>query len=121
MQENLSPQKIEEGLRHFHGTTEWYRIHPNVLLTEGVKYLAESCEAYWFIDCIASYQTIDKVAREEFQTIDLTASEDATAVITVGDGNDNELFRQEIPFTTFPLRHIRVYYTDGVVMLPSEY
>lgn len=121
-EEKLSPARIQQELMQFYGSEQWHRTHPHVLITDGVKYMADHCGAYWLVDCVASYQTIKKVAKELFQVIDLAVdSENHTAVVTVGDGNENEVFRQDIPYTDFPLPKIRLYYTDGVLLLPSEY
>lgn len=117
---HLSPGQIESRLAQFRGSDMWYRTHPNVLITDGVKFLADECKAYWLIDNIASYQIDPKVKNEGFQVIDLTVDEIRKGLIVVTDGNENELFRQTF-FTTFPLKKMRLYYTGGVCLLPSEY
>ncbi len=38
----LSRNEIEAGLPQFTGTTQYYRSHPGLLLTDGAKWLAES-------------------------------------------------------------------------------
>ncbi|WP_371412075.1 DUF6876 family protein, partial [Nostoc linckia] len=48
-----------------------------------------------------------------------------TAVITATDGNNNQIARQEIEHTDFPLEKLKLYVQfDGehsTLMLPSEY
>jgi len=118
--EQLSPEQIESNLAHFHGSEGVSRTHINVAITDGVKFLAEECKAYWILDNISSYQTIENVKKERFQVIDLTVDEKGNALMIVTDGNENEVFRQNF-WSTFPLKKIRLYYTDGVCLLPSEY
>lgn len=120
--EQLTPTQILNMLDGFIGSEEFYRIYPNVTITEGVKFLCEEAKCFWLIDCIYSYQTIKKVAAEPFQIIDLTIDpEKPKGLIVVTDGNEVELTRQELDYTNFPLPKIRLYYTDNTVLLPREY
>ena len=43
------------------------------------------------------------------------------AIVTADDGNGNKLATQRIAFTDFPLAEIKLYVSDGVIMLPTEY
>jgi hypothetical protein len=45
----------------------------------------------------------------------------ASATLRCDDGNDNLLFEKSIEYTDFPEPGIKLYYTDNVIMLPSEY
>lgn len=120
--EQLTPEQLASALGGFIGSEQWYRTHPNVIMTEGVKFLCDQAKCYWLLDCIASYQLIPKVAREPFQMVELTVDlEQHTGVIVVTDGNDNELFRQALEYTDFPLQTLKLYYTDETVLLPREY
>lgn len=121
-QERLSPTQLEAALSGFIGSEQWFRVYPNVLITEGVKFLCDQAKCYWLIDCIYSYQTIPKVAQEVFQMLELTVNlEEHTGILVVTDGNDNELHRQALEYTDFPLQRLKLYYTDGTVLLPREY
>lgn len=120
--QKMSPHQIQAALMHFHGSEGFYRLHPNLIMTEGAKFVADQCESYWLMDCIASYQGIERVAVEEFQVIDLTVDlEQQSGRIVVSDGNENVVHIQDLMYTSFPLASIRLYYTDGVVLLPQEY
>lgn len=121
-QQQLNRQELETALCGFTGSETFHRLYPNVIITEGVKFLCDQAQCYWLMDCIFSYQTIQTVAREPFQLIELAVDlEQKTAQIAVTDGNDQMLFSQQLEFTTFPLRAIKLYYTDQTVMLPWEY
>lgn len=114
---------LAEELAHFNGTEQYYRhFSQRLVYTDGVQYLARTAQAYWLIDLVASYQTYPQVQAEEFQTWKLKVDlENARAVATCDDGNDNVLITQHIPFTDFPLAEITLYLTSGVLLLPSEY
>ena len=113
----------QADLRQFTGTETWFR-HPlarKVLYTEGVQYVAEQGGAYWLLDTLAFAQAIPAVAAESFQFWTLTVRPDQTATLACEDGNGKIVHTQEIPFTDFPLDEIKFYFTDNVILLPSEY
>ena len=117
-------QQLLENLPQFCGTEEYMRyslLGVKLLLTDGVVYLAATAGAYWLIDLIASHQIKRAVKEQEFQVWKLKKNTNETWTATCEDGNENELCKQEIPFSDFPLDEITLYNADGVVMLPSEY
>jgi hypothetical protein len=112
----------EEDLMNFTGTTQWYR-HPlvrSVLYTDGVQHVAETGGAYWLLDEIALAQSISKIKAEEFQVWKLTV-QDRQGMLTCDDGNGRVVYAKRIDYTDFPLAEIKLYFTDNVIMLPSEY
>ena len=114
----------EADLMQFTGSEHWYRhgFVRNVLYTDGAQYVAETAGAYWLLDEIALAQRFDKrVAAEEFQVWKLTVKPDDSATLSCDDGNDNVIFTKQIPFTDFPLKEFRFYYTNNTILLPSEY
>ena len=113
----------KEDLSQFTGTEQWYRhgIARKVLYTDGAKHVAESAGAYWLIDEIAFAQAIRQVAAEGFQLWKLKVSPDHSATLACEDGNSKIVFTKGIEFTDFPLDEIAFYFTDNVLMLPSEY
>ena len=113
---------IESDLRQFTGTEQWYRhgLVRNVLYTEGAKHVADAGGAYWLLDEIAFAQHEKKVTAEPFQVWKLTVK-DSAAVLTCEDGNYNTVFSKNIEFTDFPLPEITLWFTDNVILLPSEY
>lgn len=65
---------------------------------------------------------LPKVVQEPFQVLELTVNlEKRTGLIQLTDGNNHELYRQNLRFTNFPLALIKLYYTDQTVLLPQEY
>lgn len=111
-----------EDLDQFTGTEHWYRttFNPNILYTDGVKYVAETGGCYWLIDTIVISQCIPKVKAEEFQTWKLIVK-NSQATLVCEDGDYHKVYKEEIPFTDFPLPEITFWLTDKVIMLPSEY
>lgn len=110
-------------LRQFTGTEQWHRhgLVRTITFTDGAKYVADHGGAYWLLDEIALAQRgVKAVAAEGFQVWRL-AVKDHTATLTCEDGNGNAVFSKAIPFTDFPLPEIALYFTDNVILLPSEY
>src|SRR5918998_4044572 len=91
------------------------------LFTDGAKYLADAAGAYWLLDEIALAQKFNaRVAAEAFQLWQLTVKPDQTAILTYQDGNGNAVFTKELTLTDFPLVEITLYFTNSVILLPSE-
>lgn len=111
-------------LHQFTGTESWHRfgINRKVLCTDGAKYVADEGGAYWLLDAIAIAQLYEKtVSGEAFQVWTLRVNADRSASLTCDDGNNNIVYTQQIEFTDFPLPEIKLYFTDSVILLPSEY
>jgi hypothetical protein len=110
-------------LAQFTGTEYWYKhpLFPGYTYTDGVRYVAREAGAYWLIEAILSHQLSPQVNREPFQTWTLTRIETSKAVLVCEDGNGNQVTRQDINYTDFPLPKITMYLTDRVLLLPSEY
>jgi hypothetical protein len=110
-----------DQLRDFTGTTQWFRHFTGYTYTEGVKAMAEQFSAYWFIDLVMSHQTNSKVRAQEFQTWELKRIGGDRFLAAATDGNDNIIAKQDIPFSDFAADTLKLYFTDGVLLLPSEY
>lgn len=123
-----TPQQIKEELRQFTGTENYYRytLLPSFVYTDGIKYMAEICGAFWLIDTILSYQP-SKIIRTEqrlqsFQFWRLKVNqEEHSAVLSCEDGDGTVVLTQEIDFTDFPLTEFTCYLIDRVLLLSSEY
>ncbi len=120
----MNPTLSKASLRQFTGTTQWFRhsLIRDVVYTEGAQYLAESAGAYWLLDEIAFAQHYEKaVAAEPFQVWKLTVHPDRSSLLTCNDGNGHVVFSKAIPYSDFPLDEITLYFTNHVILLPSEY
>ncbi len=121
-----SKQEILNQLQLYTGTEGYYRYLGGLLLTDGAKFVAEACGAYWLLDIICSVQTIPEVKNEDLQVCHLRKTGETTAIFTIEDGDNNLVYQQEIPFTDFPLDQMTLWVCaqdqqKRIVMLPSEY
>ena len=121
--------QIKEVLARFSGTNEHHKfsILSRLVVTDGVKWLADNAECYWLLDAIASWQPVcqkDAMLRE-FQVWTLT-TEQRSELNRRGhlkcerDTGDKKPIKQEIEYTDFPLDEIKLYVENGVILLPSE-
>lgn len=112
---------ILAGLAEFHGTDTWWRmpLFPHYTYTDGARFVAIECGAYWLIDAIFSCQLIRRVKREEFQVWSLKVK-DRSALLTCDNGNGNIVYRQEIEYSDFPLDEMILYFENLCLCLPSE-
>jgi hypothetical protein len=114
-------------LTQFSGTENYYRIMPNVLMTDGAKFVADNGEAYWLMTDLAAH-CAEFTEKETFIVATLQVTRTATsshAILKLDDGNDNILAQQFIEYTDFPLDEIKLYacYNGDmwVIMIPREY
>lgn len=110
-------------LAQFTGTSTYYS-HPlafHIRCTDGVYYIAEKGKAYWLLDLIVYSQAKADVRCESFQVWTLIVGSDRAAQLVCEDGNGHMVFKQDIEYTDFPLDEIQFYFTDNVILLPSEY
>ena len=130
-----NPQEIKENLSRFSGTSQYYRYSPlfrNFLLTDGTRYLAEACDAYWLIDAIASHQVNPVVKNHpELQFLQFWSLtvKDGKGLLTCEWDKDQEVYTQKIGLTDFPLSYARVWVGKNevekgkytfIAYLPSE-
>jgi hypothetical protein len=111
-----------QNLERFTGSEQWYRhaLVRRVTYTEGAKYVADEAGAHWLLDIIATNQMTPAVNEEDFQVWKLTVT-GSKAKVVCEDGNDKVVFSQDIDFTDFPEPGITLWFTDNVILLPSEY
>lgn len=116
----MSNEEIKSALTQFTGTATYYKHPFGLHYTDGIKFLADECKCYWLIDFVASWQIDAKVRAEEFQVYKMTVK-DSQATINIEDGNDNVIRSQEIEYTDFPLDEITLWFSNGVLYLPTEH
>ena len=119
--------EIQADLPNFTGTESYHRwsiLFRYFVLTDGAKYVADECGAYWLMDAIASH--LPRSRNEGFVVAKLARGKAVTYyILTLDDGNGNTFARQVIDHTNFPLEEITFYIIPQddlrVIMLPSEY
>jgi len=122
---NFDSNDFKYQLAGFTGTENFYRYNLfgiNALLTDGVVYLSEKAQCFWLINAILSHQIYKNVSAEPFQVWKLERIVDEESwLLSMEDGNGNEITFQEIEYSDFPLDSITLWFVDGVLMLPTEY
>lgn len=119
----MKAEQIEARLQQFTGTETWWQ-HPlfkSFTYTDGVKFVADECKAYWLIDAILSWQTNVAVRKEEFQVWILAKQPNGEWILSCEDGDNDSVCEQVIQFSDFPLNKITIWLANGVLHLPSEY
>lgn len=118
---------IQEELKEFHGTSSYHKhLFPGkspIHITDGCKYVRDSCNAYWLFDAILSYQG-DKVLRGvNYQIWELKQLKKDLSwqLACKEDTGKRPLITQSIEFSSFPLDYIKIWAIDNVALLPSEY
>ncbi len=112
--------EVLKGLGQFSGTEQYYKDYLGLLLTDGTKYLMEELKCGWLMSDIAVIVKM-KLKKEEFICVKLFVK-DSKAKVVYDDGNGNVLFQQKYEYTDFPeVEEFKMFYTNGVLMLTSEY
>ena len=106
-------------LGQYYGTQQYYNVM-GVNVTEGVKYIMDNGYAWFVTDSIAVIRGVPKVRAEPFLTVNLKLTGDSEADMIIEDGNCNELHRQHYDFTDAK-KELKLFYTDNVLMLNTEY
>lgn len=115
--------ELETSLPYYTGTENYYKCN-GFFLTDGVKYLCDTAGAYWLIDIwFSSNLALGQACiTEDFQVLELDVNlEKLSGTVKITDGNETTLHTQNIEFTDFPLEKIKLFLSDNVIMLPSEY
>ncbi len=110
-------------LSHFTGTAQYWRVARQFVITDGVKYLAETAACFWLIDAAISH--LLEIGTADWFVLVRTEVSGSSAVMIYEDGNGAEYARQAIPYTDLQLRSVNLYAVwdseRWVIMLPSEY
>jgi len=130
----MPPQTVTDkqslDLSPFHNGTEnrWrHWIGPHY--SDGVKYIAEECGAFWLIDAIASYQPRcrkDRMLREfQIWTLRRPVGNPSGAVLECfKDSGKPPAITQHIEYTDFPFDRVpddlKFYVENNLLYLPSE-
>lgn len=131
-------QEILDGLGAYYGTESYHRFNPAipfVVMTDGAKYVADECGAYWLMTLIGAAQLKSEVGREPFQCWTLKKTGPTSATLKATDGGADEdaegnaiykiLVDEVLDYTDFPLDEITLWVEDGenvkVILLPSEH
>jgi hypothetical protein len=128
----LNETELRSALAQFHGTESYATLGPlfrHALLTDGVQFLVEKADCLWLVTDSMAWVVTQGSPDLGFIALKLSTRRDGSATLTLTDGNDEVLYRNEYMSTTFPLPEgIELWIEWGcgprgetwVVMLPSE-
>lgn len=125
----MDKDQLLDALRNFYGTENYYRTNPGLLVTDGVKFLADNAGCYWLLDMVWSYLPVLRKSRDTFFVVVLTKEgvRDPGAIFSIQDDiPPNQTYAQQaIEYTDFLLDEIVLYLSateeEFVLMLRSEY
>ena len=121
----MTKDEILNKLPNFYGTENYHRwsvLFRNFVLTDGAKFIADECGAYWLMDAIASY--LSRYRDNGFAVAELKKHKTGF-VLTIEDGDYSALAQQPIEYSDFPLDEITLFVCQmddlWVIMRTSEY
>ena len=123
----MDKDQLLDELRTFYGTEAYYRTNPGLLVTDGVKFLADTAGAYWLLDMVWSYLPALRKSRDTFFVVRYAGTPGASGLFSITDDiPPNQIHAQQaIDHTDFPLDAIVLYLSateeEFVLMLRSEY
>ena len=119
---NTEPPDLAK-FAQFTGTTQYWRLARQFVITNGVKHLAESAACFWLIDAAISH--LLEIGTADWFVLVRTEVSGSSAVMIYEDGNGAEYARQAIPYTDVQFPSVNLYAVldseRWVIMLPSEY
>ncbi len=122
--QSIQTADLLDQLAQFTGTERYFQIYPKAVLTDGTYYLANRAGCYWLMDLYASHLAMIDPDVDSFTCLKLNKRGNS-ADIVIEDGNTQELAKQHIEYTDFPLDTFMCYgIWSGefwVLMLTSEY
>jgi len=108
-----------DKLKEYNSTENHYKFGGYLVITDGVKAMAEMFESFWLLDIIASYQS--QLRNEDFQVWTLGKFEDSSAIVICTDGNNRVVKKQKIGWTDFGADEATIWVEGNVALLPSEH
>jgi hypothetical protein len=125
LEDNMNAEEIIAELRNFYGTTQYHRwsaIFQQMVITDGVLFLAQTTKCFWLLDMIASLQprALQDPSLQNIQFWTLKVK-DRQATLVCERDLDDPAFEQKVEFTDFPLPEIQLWVSDGVIYLPNEH
>ncbi len=123
----MNPKHAEQldvaKLAQFTGTAQYWCVARQFVITDGVKYLAETAACFWLIDAAISH--LLEIGTADWFVLVRTEVSGRQATMIYEDGNGLERARQAIPYTDLQLPTVKLYAVwdseRWVIMLPSEY
>jgi hypothetical protein len=112
------------NLSQFHGSEVFFRHLTGAVYSEGVRFVAQMCGAFWLIDEVLFGQMDRRVRanprlREiQFWRLSVVGSE-ATLTCREDDG-EPPAYTKQIPYTDFPEGDFDLWFENRTLYLPQE-
>lgn len=120
--------ELRQNLKRFTGSPHIFKVSLlNTGYTEGIQYLAQQANCYWLITDVSTIgkRLMKKSYFVGINYIYLSEEEQRqtgyTAKVTYGHGNGKTFFTQGYEWTDFPLKSLKLFYIDDILLLPGEY
>lgn len=105
-----------KNLNEFIGTERYHNVM-GIKCTDGVAYIMENGYSWFVTDSIAVI--ITKLKNQEFLSVSLKLKNNEAQMI-ITNGNENVLYTQDYEYTDAK-RELKLFCTNGVLMLNNEY
>ncbi len=105
-----------KDLDSFIGTIEYHDVM-GTNVTDGIVYIMNNGYSWFVTDAISVIKI--KLKKEDFLAIKLKLDKDSAKMI-IEDGNEKTLYEQKYKWTNAK-KELTLFWTDGVLMLSSEY
>ena len=121
----MNVKTIERNLKQFYCTSQYHKhLQPGmspILISDGVKYVRDSLEAFWLLDAILSYQCDKEIRKIGFQKWILKQhNKDMSWELQCYD-DEKIVVSQKIEYSSFPLPKIELWLLQNICILPGEY
>ena len=120
----LSYEEFTNNLEQHIGTTGYFKVGLTpIVVTDGIKYFAETCSCFWLLDDI----TINLYKKHQelgWLFIDIEVNKRHTVHITVRQDKDEPvIYDKKIKDVCeyIPVGSYRMWLMNNVLLLPSEY
>lgn len=123
----MDKDQLLDELRHFYGTEHYYRYMPGLVITDGVKFLADNAGCYWLLDMVWSYLPVLRKSRDTFFVVRYAGTPGESGLFSITDDipATQTYATQTVEYSDFPLDEIVLYLSateeEFVLMLRSEY
>ena len=108
-----------KDLNQYYCTSQYYNVM-GVHVTDGVKYVMDSGYSWFVTDAIAVIKVGPKRVRiQPFLTVELHLKKEKEAEMIMTDGDNHKVYEQKYKYTDAK-RELKLYYSAGVLLLPSE-